>query len=211
MRLLGTCCLYVLALGVAAYAVFAYAFMPLGSLVHPEMKLSFVVNRFGIYTHVFASVAALSLGPFQFSRQVRAGRPRLHRWMGRIYLAVGVGIGGLSGLYMSAFAFGGILAKLGFASLALAWLFTGLRAFQAIRRGNVSEHRKWMIRNYSLTFAAVTLRIYLPGSMIAGVPFELSYPIIAWAAWLPNLLVAEWAFNGWHNNSCKAKPHRGSA
>jgi uncharacterized membrane protein len=211
MRLLGTCCLYFLALGVAAFAVFAYAFMPLGSLVHPDMKLNFVANSIGIYTHVFASVAALSLGSFQFSPRLRGSRPQLHRWMGRIYLGIGVGIGGLSGLYMSAFAFGGILAKLGFASAAVAWLFTGLRAFQAIRRGNVSEHRKWMIRNFSLTLAAVTLRIYLPASLIAGVPFELSYPIIAWASWLPNLLVAELAFNGTYNHSFKPKPLRGSA
>ena len=211
MRLLGTFCLYFLALGVAAYAVFAYAFMPLGSLVHPEMKLNFVANSIGIYIHVFASIAALSLGPFQFSRRLRGSRPQLHRWMGRIYLGVGVGIGGLSGLYMSAFAFGGIFGKLGFACLAVAWLFTGFRAFQAIRRGDVAEHRKWMIRNFSLTLAAVTLRIYLPASMVAGVPFELSYPVIAWAAWLPNLLVAEFAFNGTYNNSFKPKPLRGSA
>lgn len=211
MKLLGTFCLRFLALGVAAYAAFAYAFMPLGSLVHPEMKHNFVANSSGIYTHVFASIVALSLGPFQFSRSLRGSRPQLHRWMGHIYLVVGVAIGGLSGLYMSAFAFGGIFGKLGFASLAVAWLFTGFRAFQAIRCGDVAEHRKWMIRNFSLTLAAVTLRIYLPASMTAGIEFELSYPFIAWAAWLPNLLVAELAFTGRFDNSFKPKPLRDSA
>jgi hypothetical protein len=91
---------------------------------------------------------------------------------------------------MATFAFGGIVSKLGFASLAVLWLYTGLRAFLAIRRGEVSEHRRWMVRNFSLTLAAVTLRILLPLSGIAGIPFEVAYPAIAWLCWVPNLLVA---------------------
>ena len=192
MKLIGTFLFCALAFGVAAYAVFGYGFMPLGALVHPDMKPNFLAHEVGIYTHVFASVVAMSLGPFQFWAWLRRTRPRVHRFIGRIYLGVGVALGGLAGLYMSAFAFGGIIAKLGFAGLALCWLFTGLRAFQAIRSGAVQEHRKWVLRNVSLTFAAVTLRIYMPASMIAGIPFELAYPAVAWLCWVPNLLVAEW-------------------
>ena len=77
-------------------------------------------------------------------------------------------------------------------SLALLWLFPGLMAYLAIRRRDIERHRRWMIRNFSLTFAAVTLRIYIPLSFVAGVPFEDSYPLIAWLCWVPNLLVAEW-------------------
>jgi len=211
MRLFGTICLYFFTIGVAGYAIFAYAFMPLGSLVHPDMKLNFLGHQAGIYTHVFASVVALFLGPFQFSGWIRRIRPRLHRWIGRIYLGIGVGVGGMSGLYMSVHAFGGIASKLGFACLALAWIFTGLRALQAIRCGRVQEHRKWVIRNFSLTLAAVTLRLYLPASMISGIPFELSYPFISWLAWIPNLLVAEWYIKSTYNNSFKPNLLRKSA
>ena len=210
MRLFGTICLYFFALGVAGYAVFAYGFMPLGSLVHPDMKLSFLAHQAGIYTHVFAAVVALALGPFQFSGWIRRNHPRVHRWIGRTYLSVGVGLGGLFGLYMSTFAYGGLIAKLGFACLAVAWLFTGLRAFQTIRKGAVQGHRKWVIRNFSLTLAAVTLRLYLPASMVAEIPFEISYPVIAWLAWVPNLLVAEWYVNRTYNNSFNPMPLRGT-
>lgn len=211
MKLFGTILFYVFALGVSAYAAFAYGFMPLGSLVHPDMKLNFLAHKAGIYTHVFASIVALSLCPFQFSTWLRGTRPRLHRLIGRTYFGVGIALGGLSGLYMSAFAFGGPVAKIGFACLAACWLFTGLRAFQAIRRGDVVEHRKWIVRNVSLTLAAVTLRIYLPVSIIAGIPFELSYPVVAWLCWIPNLLVAELAFAGTYNHSFKPTPLRSSA
>lgn len=206
MKLFGTVWFYILALGVAAYVVFAYGFMPLGSLVHPDMKLNFLAHKAGIYIHVFSSLVALSLSPFQFSSRLRSNRPRLHRFIGRTYLGVGVALGGLSGLYMSAFAFGGLVAKVGFACLAACWLVTGMYAFLAIRRGDVQEHRKWIVRNVSLTLAGVTLRVYLPSSMLAGIPFELSYPLIAWLCWAPNLLVAELAFARTHNHSFKPKP-----
>lgn len=211
LKLFGTIWFYLLAFGVAGYAVFAYGVMPLGSLVHPDMKLNFLAHKAGIYTHVFASLVALALSPFQFSGRLRRTRPWLHRMAGRMYLGIGVALGGLSGLYMSTFAFGGPIAKLGFACLAVCWLFTGLRAFQAIRRGAVQEHRRWVVRNVSLTLAAVTLRVYLPSSMIAGIPFELAYPVIAWLCWIPNLLVAEWAFAGPSNRAARDIPSTPSA
>jgi uncharacterized membrane protein len=169
--------------------------MPLGAAVHPQMRATFEAHRLGIYAHVFASLLALALGPFQFSARLRTTRRALHRWLGRVYLGVGVAVGGLAGLYMALHAFGGIAARLGFACLALAWLYSGLRAYLAIRSHDAASHRRWMVRNFALTFAAVTLRLYLPSSMAVGVSFELAYPAIAWLCWVPNLVVAELWFN----------------
>jgi uncharacterized membrane protein len=195
MRSIGNGVLFFLAFGVAGYAVFAYGFLPLGSLVHPDMKANFLAHPVGIYTHAFASIVALTLGPFQLSSHLRQTRTQLHRWLGRTYLGVGVLGGGVAGLYMSQFAFGGTVARLGFATLAACWLYSGLRAFLAIRRGAIDGHRRWMVRNFSLTFAAVTLRLYLPASMAAGIDFSLAYAIIAWLCWVPNLVFAEWRHN----------------
>lgn len=124
MRAIGKGVLFFLAFGVAGYAVFAYCFLPLGSLVYPDMKANFLAHPVGIYTHVFASIVALTLGPFQFSSHLRQTRIQVHRWLGRAYLAVGVLGGGLAGLYMSQFAFGGTVARLGFATLAVCWLYS---------------------------------------------------------------------------------------
>lgn len=192
MRLTGYLALTLLSLGVAGYALFVYGFLPLGIALHPDMRATYEAQRIGIYAHVFAALFALVLGPFQFSARLRAARPVLHRWMGRLYLGIGVLVGGLAGLYMASLAYGGPVARLGFGLLALAWLYTGLRAYLAIRARQVAEHRRWMVRNFALTFAAVTLRIWLPASFATGVPFELAYPVIAWLCWVPNLLVAEW-------------------
>lgn len=179
------------ALGVAAYAAIGYAVLPLGALVSPEMKASFELHPAGIYMHVFASVFALALGPFQFSARLREKSRGLHRWLGRLYLGVGVLLGGLSGLYLAQYALGGMAAKTGFATLAVCWIGTGLAAYLAVRRGDLASHRKWMVRNLALTLGAVTIRLYSPVLAVAGVPFEVAYPMVAWLCWVPNLIVAE--------------------
>jgi uncharacterized membrane protein len=184
--------LFLLGFGVAAYAVVSYGLGPGARGLHPEMRAAFERHPVGITTHIFASALALLLGPLQFSTRLRQQLPTLHRWSGRVYLGIAVAVGGAAGLYMSPHAFGGALAKLGFAGLAIAWLSTGAKAFTAARARDFASHRRWMIRNFALTFAAVTLRLYLPPVFIFGLPFATSYAFIAWFCWVPNLLVAEW-------------------
>jgi uncharacterized membrane protein len=186
-------------LGVALYAVVAYGVFPLGALVHPDMRVSFNAHKLAIYSHIFAASIALSLGPFQFSSQLRTKHLTLHRWLGRCYLGAGVCVGGIAGLYSAMFAFGGLLARAGFACLALTWLYTGLRAYLAVRKRDIVSHQRWMTRNFALTFAAVTLRIYLGSSRLLGIDFEFAYPVIAWLCWVPNLLVAETLIATAHN------------
>jgi uncharacterized membrane protein len=184
--------LTLLCVGVAAYALVAYSVFPLGGAVHPDMRAAFEANRTAIMAHVFASSVALLLGPLQFLPGLRARWPALHRWSGRAYLGIGVLIGGVSGLLMAQVAYGGLVGRLGFACLAVAWLLSGARAYAAIRAGDIGTHQRWMIRNFALSFAAVTLRLWLPGSVALGVAFDLAYPAIAWLCWIPNLIAAEW-------------------
>jgi len=122
-----------LSVGVALYAVVAYGFLPLGVLVHPDMRESFQAHYLWVYAHIFGSALALAIGPTQFSARFRGWRPQVHRWLGQTYLLAGVVVGGLAGLFLAAHAFGGVPGKLGFAILATLWLYTGIRAFTAIR------------------------------------------------------------------------------
>lgn len=141
--------------------------------------------------HVVSGGIVLLVGAIQFWRQLRANYPSLHRWLGRIYLAF-VLLGGIGGLIMAPVSEGGVVAHFGFGLLAVLWLFSGARAYLAIRAGQVKIHQEWMLRNFAMAFAAVTLRIYLGLFALAGVPFEASYPTVAWISWVPNLLLVEW-------------------
>jgi hypothetical protein len=114
-----------------------------------------------------------------------------HRWIGRTYV-ICVALGGSAGFVMATVSPGGLPAYVGFGLLASLWLFTTGAAYRHIRAGNQQSHRRWMIRSYALTFAAVMLRIYLPLSLRFGMAFDPAYQTIAWLCWVPNLVVAEW-------------------
>ena len=192
MRPLGIFLLTVSSLGVAGYAVVGYTAVPLGENVHPDMTESFRAHRAAILAHIFGSAVALTLGPLQFSRTIRDRNISLHRFVGRAYLGVGVLIGGLAGLYVAQFSFGGFVSRSGFTVLALVWLGSGWLSYSSIRRGDVTAHRRWVIRNFAMTFAAVTLRIYLGLFAGVGLKFEDFYPWLAWLCWVPNVVIAEW-------------------
>jgi uncharacterized membrane protein len=198
MRGVATALLWLLSLGVAAYAIAAYTLLPFGATIDPGMRAGFAAHAAAVYLHAFAASTALLLGPLQLSTKLRAARPVLHRWTGRAYLGAGVLVGGVSGLYLAQFAYGGLAARFGFGALAVAWLYTGLRGLLAIRAGVVAEHRRWMVRNFALTFAAVMLRLYVPAAVGAGAEFEQAYTAIAWLCWVPNLVVAEWLLSRPH-------------
>ena len=164
----------------------------------PEQKEVYVNHAPMLLTHVLGGTIALLLGPWQFRQAIRNKHLQIHRWIGRFYL-VAVLLGGVGGLYMAPLAYGGLPARAGFGMLAVLWLMTGGMAYLHIRQKNIATHRMWMIRNYSLTFAAVTLRLWLPLFYeIIGYEFKDAYTTVAWLAWVPNLLAAE-IFIGWEN------------
>ena len=140
--------------------------------------------------HILCSGVALLLGPWQFFAAIRNQRPAVHRLIGRTYVCVCL-VGGVAGVVLAWNVTSGDLARSGFGALALTWLAVTGMAYVAIRRRDFVTHRAWMIRSFSLTFAAVTLRVYLPLSLLAGASFAHAYPIIAWACWVPNLIIAE--------------------
>lgn len=183
-----------LLLCVVGYVIITYGLLSIDTTPNFEVSPTFENHRFAIYTHIFASTVALAMGPLLFWKKLCISYGYLHRWLGRLYL-LGVLVGGLAGLNVSLYTYGGFTARAGFTCLSLIWIYTGLRAYLAIISANFDAHYCWMIRNFSLTFAGVTLRLWLPVSMMLGMTFELAYPIVAWLCWLPNILVANILFN----------------
>jgi hypothetical protein len=180
----------VLSLGVTGYGLFAYFALEPGSTVHPAMRAAYAEHPARILLHVAGAAVALAFGPLQFFPALRR-RVRLHRALGFAYFA-GVLTGGAAGLATAAIAYGGLVARVGFAALAVAWLVSGAAALAAARRRDWTAHEAWALRSFALTFAAVTLRLQMSGFAAAGVRFDDYYPVVAWLCWVPNLLVVEW-------------------
>jgi uncharacterized membrane protein len=149
------------------------------------------VWNFAFYTHIITGGISLLTGWSQFSKKIRSKNISLHRILGKIYL-LAVLMSGLTGLYIAIHANGGPIAQFGFGTLSVLWLYTGWRAYSAIKSKNIEQHQNWMIRNYALSWAGVMLRIWLPLFQFAlGLEFIIAYQIISWLCWVPNLIVAQ--------------------
>ncbi len=145
-----------------------------------------------LYAHLIFGPLAMFLTPFQFWNGLRLKRPKLHRWIGKLTIT-SIVIASISAMFIALFTTAGMLALTGFFTLGVLWLVITLIAFNHIRNGNVRQHKRWMIRSAALTFAGVTLRIWLPVFFIfTRFEFEQFYPAVAWLCWVPNILIAEW-------------------
>jgi uncharacterized membrane protein len=162
-----------------------------------EQRGSYLQHEFALGVHVLCGILALLIGPFQFVRRLRRRFVRFHRVAGAVYVASATGLG-ISGLILAPAAYTGLVASAGFTVLGLATLFTTWTALRMVFVGRYAEHRRWIIRSFSLIWAGVMLRVWVPvylglsGLGLVDFSFETAYATIAWLCWVPNLLLALW-------------------
>jgi uncharacterized membrane protein len=156
----------------------------------PPPILANAFSRPFLVLHVIGGVTALFVAPLQFVRRARVRWPVIHRMTGRIYVAA-CALGAPAGFMLALGTTAGPIASVGFAIPAFLWgLFTWVGVRAAVER-RFDEHRDWMLRSYAITSTAITLRLMLPASALLGFDFLSAYRVIAWLAWMTNLLVFE--------------------
>ncbi|WP_421732874.1 DUF2306 domain-containing protein [Cellulomonas sp.] len=194
-------------LAIAVYAVTPYLTTPLHELAGDavglagayEGKPAWVLSA--LYVHIVAGGIALLVGPLQFWRTLRERARSVHRSVGRVYLTA-VLVGALAALALAPVNSAGLVGLAGFGTVGVLWIWTGWRGYRAIRTGDVRSHQAWMIRNFALTYAAVTLRLWLGVLMAAQSPwiesgadadaaFRNAYALVPFLSWIPNLVLAE--------------------
>jgi uncharacterized membrane protein len=187
LRLTGLSIMGLLAVGIGLLSLrYVLPHVPMGA---PNV-LANLFARPTLAIHAGAAAIALIIGPFQFIRTRSGRRPAWHRVSGPVYVAACL-IAAPAGLVLAVGSSAGPIAGVGFALLAVIWFYINLRGLNAVLRGRYAEHGRWMIRSYALTFAAVTLRIYLPIGAMAFGDFMTFYRIDAWLSWVPNLVLVE--------------------
>ena len=183
------------AVGVSLYA-FSYLFIHHPFLDSKGPLLEQTTWPVAFHMHFLGGGVALLIGWMQFWKKLRHKYLRWHRITGSIYIISVLLVGGLGGLYVAVYANGGFANQLGFGCMAVSWLYTTFRAYSAIRKRDIQTHMQWMIRSYALTFAAPTLRIWMPLFIWGlGIAPPEAYAAVAWFCWVPNLVVAEWIIN----------------
>ena len=148
------------------------------------------------YLHMAAGSFVLALALLQFSTRLRSRRPRLHRWSGRIILAMVMGAA-LSGMYFAVVAPIGGRLETG-AGLLFGGFFVAAAAlgWRAIRRGRPAAHREWMIRMFAAALAVAVMRVGLVAALaftdLGLAAFEPEvFGTTLWIGWLATLAAAE--------------------
>ena len=135
----------------------------------------FFASPLPVVLHIVSATVYAILGAFQFAPGFRRRRPGWHRVAGRLLVACGLLVG-LSGLWMTLFyprpAGDGELLyalRLLFGSAMVVSIVLG---FAAIRRGDVTRHRAWMMRGYAIGLGAGTQVLTLAAGALIARPAE---------------------------------------
>jgi Predicted membrane protein (DUF2306) len=147
------------------------------------------------YSHVLLGGIILIAGFIQLHPVWGLRSKKLHRFLGFIYVFGILFFAAPGGLLMAFFIGRGPLVLSSFLVQGGLWIYFTARAFQLIKQRKIEAHRYWMWKSFSLTAAAITLRIYI---FFASYWVDLSepwaYAILSWASWLPNWLLVEYYF-----------------
>lgn len=152
-------------------------------------------RRAGLIPHLIGGSLAITAGLVQIWLGLTNRVGALHHVLGRVY-AAGVLIGSIGGFYLALTIPGPLAYSAGLFTLCVAWVITTGMALYSIRTRRIEQHREWMIRSYTVTFAFVSFRLasywlrrwlHMPESDVAD---QLD-TLLAWACWAVPLLFAE--------------------
>jgi uncharacterized membrane protein len=156
-----------------------------------EIAHHFAPARWFLVAHAFFGGLAMLLGAFQFSNRLRARYLTVHRTMGYIYV-VGVFISAPLG-FPIALRLDTVSLAAASAAQAFGWMLTTAIALYCVRRGNIAQHRRWMMRSYPFAMVFTVARIIIPIPPILKMGFPgiemVVWSTIVLAALLPNIFL----------------------
>lgn len=198
---------WLIALAVGAVVMLAYS---LPAYIPPEVATSRIPPRNTFHFvmlvgHIFTAAVALLASLGQLWPWLRRSHPRVHRWTGRAYFFLGIFPSIAFASVAAYYAPFGLSNQSALVALVVLWTITGVAGYRAVRQRRYADHRKWMLRNYALTFAgAVTTRLFQPivYAVIALQPSAyhddatlITHDLAGASAWLGlivNVVVVEW-------------------
>jgi len=156
-----------------------------------EIAQHFAPAKGFLIVHAFFGGLALLLGAFQLSNRLRARYLPLHRKLGYLYV-LGVFISGPFAIPV-AMKTSNLSLTAASAVQSFGWMACTGIALYCIKRGNIEQHRRWMMRGYpfAMVFTVARLIIPIPPILKMGLPgIELVvWVTIAAAAMLPSIFL----------------------
>lgn len=148
--------------------------------------------KIAFFTHVYTSIFLMIFGAIQFSNYIQKKYVKLHQISGRFYVGILLLLSGPSGLIMSYYANGGLVAQISFLLLSGFWMLFTFLSFYFVLKRQLIKHQKFAIRSFALTLSAISLRLFKYLLVLFFEPYPMdAYRIAAWSGWMFNLLLAE--------------------
>jgi hypothetical protein len=150
-----------------------------GSVAALQAK-SYQTSLGAMSAHTICAGLALLLGPWQFASFVRQRWIKIHRWIGRVYLAsvLVAMIGTIAYLVRTPgqAIYTGIPFQWGLWGLCLLTLVSAALALHAIRSRDVMTHQIWMAFNFCMLLTAPGLRLVwiLAGNLWRGIAQDMT-------------------------------------
>ncbi len=146
-----------------------------------------------MWLHGLPGAIALFLGILQFSSRLRQRYLKVHRAMGRIYVAC-VAISAPAAMLVALKLPNPGITPATFVQ-GVGWILTTATALYCVRHGMIQQHREWMMRSYPFAMVFVVVRSILavPAVAQAGYPGLVGtvWSVIAVACFLPSAII-EW-------------------
>jgi uncharacterized membrane protein len=147
--------------------------------------------KWWLLPHGLAAACALILGPMQFSDRLRKRYTKMHRVMGRVYVAA-VFIGAPLGTYIEYLEERmGATRSFTIETMFQAglWMLTTAIAFAFIRNGKVHQHRQWMTRSFG-TGPLIFLEVRVIFGLF-GITSPAGVETTVWACTASSLFIAD--------------------
>lgn len=148
--------------------------------------------RWWLVAHIAPGIVAFVIAPLQFSATIRRRWLWLHRRLGQVYVASATAASAVAIYIGVVFEDPANRAVMG--GMAALWLVTTLFAWFAARRGEIRQHRLWMMRSYGLTLTFVTTR-FIPDVLLPGLDYT-GTTALYWGFVVGSLVIPDLIVNG---------------
>lgn len=145
--------------------------------------------------HIVPGLVFFLIAPLQFVRRLRNRAPRVHRWMGRVAVLLGLAIG-ISALAISfRIAIGGINEIAATVLFDVLFLFCLAKGWMCARRRDFVHHREWMIRMFGIGLGIATTRpimgVFFATSRLTGLTPHQFFGTAFWLGFTLTVIAAE--------------------
>jgi uncharacterized membrane protein len=163
--------------------------------------LNYVLHPWSSALHIVPGLIFLLGAPLQLSARFRRKHLTFHRRLGRLLIPAGM-VAAIFALVIGlTHPFDGIVEGSATAVFGL-WFLTCLTlAFVAVRRRDIAQHRRWMIRSFAVAIGIAGIRVWVGvlGAIQSAVtdvvvmsPQQGTYGLAFWLGFSSTVLAGEW-------------------